>query len=88
MNAVEPYDWAEFLRTRIDTVQPHAPLGGIQNSGWKLVYNSTRSDMFRIDEEERKHYDLSYSIGLIVRDDGSIQDVSMGGPAQNSRHRA
>ena len=84
LNAVEPYDWAEFLRTRIDTVQPHAPLGGIQNSGWKLVYNSTRSDMFRIDEEERKHYDLSYSIGLIVRDDGSIQDVSMGGPAQKA----
>jgi predicted metalloprotease with PDZ domain len=62
----------------------HAPLGGIENGGWKLVYNSTKPDIFRDFEEEKKHWDYSYSVGMIVRDDGGIQDVSYGGPAQKA----
>jgi len=84
LNAVQPFDWAAFLHTRLERTGPHAPLGGIENSGWKLVYNSTKPDIFRDFEEEKKHWDYSYSIGMIVRDDGGIQDVSYGGPAQKA----
>ena len=84
LNAVQPFDWAGFLHTRLERTGPHAPLGGIENSGWKLVYNSTKPDIFRDFEEEKKHFDYSYSIGMIVKDDGSIQDVSYGGPAQKA----
>jgi predicted metalloprotease with PDZ domain len=84
LNAVQPFDWAAFLHTRLERTGPHAPLGGIEGSGWKLVYNSTKPDIFRDFEEEKKHFDYSYSIGMIVRDDGGIQDVSYGGPAQKA----
>ena len=40
LNQVAPYDWRTFLRTRLDQLVEHAPLGGIENSGWKLVNNS------------------------------------------------
>ncbi|MGH9559467.1 MAG: M61 family peptidase, partial [Bryobacteraceae bacterium] len=36
LKAVEPYDWGEFLRDRVDNIRPHAPLGGIENGGWRL----------------------------------------------------
>jgi len=84
LNAVQPFDWAGFLRERLQRTSPHAPLGGIENGGWKLVYNSTKPELFRDFEEEKKHFDFSYSIGLIVKDDGVIEDVSYGGPAQKA----
>jgi predicted metalloprotease with PDZ domain len=83
LNAVQPYDWAAFLRARVDSVEPHAPLGGIENGGWKLIYNATRSGLWR-DFEEKKGVDLTYSLGLAVKDDGTVRDVAIGGPAQKA----
>ncbi len=83
LNAVLPYDWAGFWNQRLHSTSPHAPLGGIENGGWKLVYDGTRSDMWKDYEETDKLVDLSYSIGLKVRDDdGTIIDISYGGPAR------
>jgi predicted metalloprotease with PDZ domain len=84
LNAVQPFDWAGFLRTRVQHIQPRAPLGGIENGGWKLIYNSTKSDIFRDFEDDHKHFDFSYSIGLIVKDEGVVQDVIYGGAAQKA----
>jgi predicted metalloprotease with PDZ domain len=56
-------------------------MGGIQNGGWKLTYNATRPDLFRADEEEHRNYDFRYSIGLIVKEEGRVQDVIVGSPA-------
>ena len=39
LNAVQPYDWAGFLNQRLHSTDAHAPLGGIEHSGWKLVYD-------------------------------------------------
>lgn len=84
LNAIQPYDWAAFFHTRLSTVEPHPPLGGIERGGWKLVYNSTRSDLWNATEIERKVWDFSYSIGLVVREDGTVQDVTVGGAAQKA----
>jgi predicted metalloprotease with PDZ domain len=81
---VQPYDWAEFLNTRLHSTGPHAPLGGVENGGWKLIYNDVRSDFWKATEEERKLIDLAYSIGLKVKDDGTIVDVAHGGPSQKA----
>ena len=82
LNSVQPYDWANFLNSRLHSTAPHAPLGGIEHSGWKLVYDGERSELFRAEEEERKTIDLSYSLGLKVKEDGMVIDVAYGGPAQ------
>ena len=60
------------------------PLGGVEGSGWKLVYDSTRSDFWKSYEDDGKMADLSYSIGLKVKDDGTVDDVAYGGPAQKA----
>jgi hypothetical protein len=77
LNAVEPYDWAGFFQTRLRSTDPHAPLGGITGGGWKLVYIGTRSDLWKAFEQWRKEIDLSFSIGLRVKEDGTIEDVAM-----------
>jgi predicted metalloprotease with PDZ domain len=84
LNSVQAYDWTKFLRERLDSTQPHAPLGGIESGGWKLVYDANRSALWKDFEEQRKNVDLRYSIGLVVKEDGSIDDVAYGGPAQKA----
>jgi predicted metalloprotease with PDZ domain len=84
LNAVQPYDWAGFLNQRLHSTDAHAPLGGIERSGWKLAYDGVRSDFWKAAEAAGKQTDLSYSIGLKVREDGSIADVQYGGPAQKA----
>jgi len=84
LNAVQPHDWAAFLNQRLHSTGAHAPLGGIEHGGWKLEYDGTRSDYWKAAEGDRKELDLSYSIGLRVKEDGSIADVTYGGPAQKA----
>jgi len=84
LNAVQPYDWSGFLDQRLHSTDAHAPLGGVTGSGWKLVYDGVRSDFWRASEDKRKLTDMSYSIGIQVREDGGISDVLYGGPAQKA----
>ncbi len=80
LNDVLPYDWATFLRTRLDGHGPGAPLDGITRGGYKLVFNDTESGFLKSAEGRRKMADFSYSIGLGLRG-ASIGSVSWGGPA-------
>ncbi len=82
LNATQPYDWASFLRTRLTSTSPHAPLGGIENGGWKLTYTAEPSAMSKAHEEFSKNIDLMFSLGMLVKEDGTIVDVALGGPAQ------
>jgi predicted metalloprotease with PDZ domain len=84
LNSVQPYDWAAFLNQRLHSTGSHAPLGGIQRSGWKLTYDSVRSDYWSAGEGERKLVDLRYSAGLTVGEDGLILDVAFDGPAKKA----
>jgi predicted metalloprotease with PDZ domain len=81
LNAVQPYDWTGFFQTRLRSTEPHAPLGGIDGGGWKLVYSSTPSDLWKAFEQYDKQIDLSFSVGLKVKEDGTIIDVAWNGPS-------
>jgi Predicted protease with the C-terminal PDZ domain len=84
LNEVAPYDWRGFLNTRISQVAPHAPLGGIENAGWKFVYNETPNELNRAGEQAFKVVDLSTTLGLFLKDDGTINDVIPGMPAHQA----
>jgi predicted metalloprotease with PDZ domain len=84
LNAVQPYDWAGFFRQRLDSTAGRAPLGGIVGGGWNLIYNAIPSSMWTAAAEDHKLTDLSYSLGFKVKDDGTIVDATMGGPAQKA----
>jgi len=80
LNGVAKYDWANFLRSRLDANSP--PLDGIEASGWKLVYTDKESDFQKTMEKERKYADFVYSIGLMLDDkDAEIGDVRWNSPA-------
>jgi predicted metalloprotease with PDZ domain len=81
LNAVEPYDWARFLRERVDLVAPRAPLDGLTRGGWRLVYADTPTDYFRSNEVRRRLVDLTYSLGLTLNTDAEIIAVQWDGPA-------
>jgi predicted metalloprotease with PDZ domain len=83
MNEVAPYDWRTFFTTRLNSTEPHAPLGGITNSGWRLIYTDVQSDYQKAIEEANKGADLSYSLGLRLAEEGAIGDVVPGTPAAN-----
>jgi predicted metalloprotease with PDZ domain len=81
LNSVEAFDWASFLNQRLESTSAHAPLNGITNGGYKLVYTEERSDFWKVHEDARKVIDLSYSLGLTARDSGDIVDVHLNTPA-------
>src|SRR5689334_13721251 len=77
LNEVMPYDWRSFLNARVNEVNPHAPMGGITNGGWKLVYNDKPNTQIRIADHGRKSIDLSFSLGLLIKEeDGTVMDVN------------
>ena len=84
LNSVQAYDWANFFTQRLQSTSTHAPLGGIEKGGWKLVYKDTPSQAWRDLEVYDKTVNLMYSLGLVTKEDGMIQDVKMGGPAQKA----
>ena len=77
LNQVVPYDWRKFLRDRLDTYGPGAPLGGITNGGWRLVYDENPSELTKTLERTRHEVDARFSIGLSLDDKGRIVDVIM-----------
>jgi predicted metalloprotease with PDZ domain len=76
LNEVTPYDWRGFLNERVNAINPHAPLGGITNGGWKLVYTDKPNTQVRIGDHARKSIDLSYSLGMLLKEDGTVMDVN------------
>ena len=78
LNAVAPYDWRGFFEQRVYAINSHAPMGGIEGGGWRLVYSDKESDMLKTGESSRKTTDLMYSIGIILNEDGGIEDVIPG----------
>jgi predicted metalloprotease with PDZ domain len=81
MNDVCPHDWKAFFTTRLTSTEPRAPLGGIENGGWKLEFTEEMTDYQRSAEVDAGAANLSFSIGIKVADDGSIGDVVPDSPA-------
>jgi predicted metalloprotease with PDZ domain len=81
LNQIAPYDWAKFFNDRLWSTSPNAPLGGVEASGWKLVYTDKESDLQATQEQERHYTNVGYSIGLMIAQDGTIIDSFFFKPA-------
>jgi predicted metalloprotease with PDZ domain len=86
MNEVASYDWRELFTERLKSHGPGAPLGGLENSGWKLVFNETPNGYEHINEVATQEINLQFSLGFFVHgpagEDGDhILDVIPGSPA-------
>jgi len=78
LNQVAPYDWAGFWTERLTNHGPGAPLHGVEESGWKLVYQDTPTDYFRSSEHDAGQIDERFTVGLQLREDGGITDTVEG----------
>jgi len=76
LNAVAPFDWATFFHTRLDSTAGEAPVGGIENGGWKVELNSQPSRS----TGRRGNSGNAYSIGIQAGADGTVNDAIVGGP--------
>jgi predicted metalloprotease with PDZ domain len=72
------------LRERVGATSTHAPLGGIERGGWKLVYGDKPNAFTQALEKLAKFADFSYSLGFTVNEDGKLDDVILGSPAYQS----
>jgi len=81
LNQIAPYPWADFFHKRLDSTSPDAPLGGIEASGWKVVYTDIESPLLKAEEDVHSTMNAAYSIGLLLKDDGTIADSIVTMPA-------
>ena len=81
LNQIAPYDWRGFWTERLTNHGPGAPLGGIEGSGWKVVYDETPSRHGTAVADVPFRSGTRYSLGLELGEDGSIADTIEGMPA-------
>ncbi len=86
INEVAAHDWRSFFTDRLTAHSPGAPLTGIENSGWKLVFTESMNEHQRAEETVNQETDLDYSLGFDVHASGGeesdrIIDVIPGSPA-------
>jgi predicted metalloprotease with PDZ domain len=77
LKEVVPYDWAGFFHEKLTSTSAEAPLGGIENGGWKLIYNNEAPHA----QGRRGAPSDEYSIGLQLAEDGNVVDSVVGSPA-------
>jgi predicted metalloprotease with PDZ domain len=81
LNEVAPFDWSALLTERVKATSTHAPLGGIERGGWKLVYNDKPNAFDEAAEKRFKFADFSYSLGFSLDKGGKFSDVIVGSAA-------
>ncbi|HVR80475.1 MAG TPA: hypothetical protein VHF02_00035 [Luteimonas sp.] len=72
-------DWATFLRDRLDGKTPIT--GGIEASGWRLVYRDKPNAYAKAAAKENGGADFLYSLGFNIDKDGKFGEVRWDGPA-------
>ncbi|MDO8542537.1 MAG: hypothetical protein Q7S40_19015 [Opitutaceae bacterium] len=85
LKGVAPHDWQALLTERLQSLRPTAPMGGIEQGGWRLVFKAEPTSMFKSMEAVFKQLDARHSLGLVLKadgkEDGAVIDVVPGLPA-------
>ncbi|MCU1292966.1 MAG: domain family protein, partial [Bryobacterales bacterium] len=81
LNAVQPHDWASFFRRRLQSNDPHAPLAGLVEGGYRIDYTDQPNEYTRAAQSEDRGLDAWYSLGMNTSADNTIKDVLFGSPA-------
>jgi len=80
LNTIQPYDWASFLRTRLDDLD-RDPLDGVTRGGYRLTFTDTAG---KYTESAEKTYELTsffYSLGLNMGKGGKVGAILWDSPA-------
>ncbi|WP_298193151.1 peptidase M61 [Novosphingobium sp.] len=80
LNGVYAYDWASFLKTRIQTPGQPSPLGGIERGGYRLAWKEEPNPYDKARMASAKYISLNHSIGLAIDNDGKVSGSRWDGP--------
>ena len=80
LNAVQPYDWNDFLTTRFRGVNQPAPLRGLEMGGYRLVFREVTSTYETERMANGKSLDLTFSLGATIDRSGNVTSVRYGSP--------
>jgi len=80
MNQVVANDWRKFFNDRLTSLSAQAPLGGVENGGYRLMYDDKPGELAQAGEESRHSIDLTFSLGLTLNETGAVVDSVIGGP--------
>jgi predicted metalloprotease with PDZ domain len=83
LNSVQPYDWSGFFHERLSSTSEQSPVGGIEEGGWKVEFNDKPPESARR-ASAPSGVDASYSLGLELSSNGTVQDCFVGGLAFNA----
>ena len=81
LNAVQPFDWASFLKERITSKANHAPTGGITAGGYRLSFDDKPNEITRAEESKNHGVNAWYSLGFYTGSDNVVSDVLFNSPA-------
>lgn len=81
LNRVQPFDWADLIKSRLESTAPKTFKEGLVRGGYELVYGSSPSEWIALLQAQRKVLKLDYSIGAAVSNDGVVRSVRWGQPA-------
>ena len=82
LGQVQAHDWAGYLRERIDSPGPGAPLDGLKRAGGKLVYTEVPNLAIADAAGDGEYDDFRFSLGLSISSDGGkVSEVLWNGPA-------
>src|SRR5690606_751081 len=81
LNAVHPYDWAQFLQTRFQTPGQPAPLAGIEQAGYRLVWKEEPNPYEEGWLSGSGYLNLQNSLGVNLARDGRATTTLWDSPA-------
>ena len=81
LNAVQPYDWADFLRARVYKLASHTPEDGITRGGYRLAFTDTPPAWLKDSEGPGSSTSFATSLGFTVNAAGDLGNVWWDSPA-------
>ena len=84
LNAIYPYDWADFLNKRINTPGQPLPLSGIERGGYHLVWKPEQNPYDKGRMADGKSLNLLYGLGIAIDKDGKIMSCRWDSAAFNA----
>ena len=81
LSRVAAYDWRSFFDNRVSSTRPEAPVEGLERAGWRLVRGDEPSEFLLVIERFWNQHDFLFRCGLTINDQGEIDDVFAGSPA-------
>ncbi|KAB5559636.1 peptidase m61 domain-containing protein [Coniochaeta sp. 2T2.1] len=83
LNKVAADDWWAFLDKKVLGPSPYVNLTGIERAGYRFFY--TKGPVIGQDTDAGTREAVWNSIGIKVGDNGELEDVRRGGPADNAK---